>query len=74
MTSIPFMGVNITLDSRQRDESPGVWWPHASLTIVSTGVVLKDVAHGEHCGSKEEADAVALRIARRRIREVLHQG
>ncbi|SFU47858.1 hypothetical protein SAMN04489707_1005115 [Paenacidovorax caeni] len=74
MTGILFMGVNITPDSEERDELPGRWWPHASLTLASTGAALEDVVHYENYRSKEEADAVALHLARRRIRDELHQG
>ena len=74
MSSILFMGVSITPQSYEHDELPGAWWPRASLSLASTGAVLKEVVHPEHCRSKEEADAVALRLARRRIRDELHQG
>jgi len=74
MASIPFMGVIITLESHERDELPGVWWPRASLTVASTGAKLEPVTHHDHYGTKADADAFALRLARRRINNELHQG
>ena len=74
MTNTLFMGVSITLDSFEREELPGVWWPHASLALASSGAKLEDVVHAQHHASKAEADAAALRIAKRRIRNELHQG
>lgn len=74
MASIPFMGVNITLESHERDELPGVWWPRASLTVASTGAELKPVTHDGHYRTKADADAFALRPARRRINNEWHQG
>lgn len=74
MTTTLFMGVHITLDSFERDGLPGTWLPHASLALASSGAKLQDVVHAEHHASKAEADAAALRIAKRRIRHELHQG
>lgn len=73
MADTLFMGVSITPASFERDELPGVWWPRASLTA-STGAGLEEVALSEHRSTKDEADAAALKVAKRRIREALHQG
>lgn len=73
MAATLFMGVSITPDSFEREELPGVWWPHASLRA-ATGAELEGVALAEHRPSKDEADAAALRAAMRRIRQELHQG
>ncbi|MFT3813916.1 MAG: hypothetical protein QM740_11115 [Acidovorax sp.] len=67
-----FMGVNVTLDSRQRDGE--AWWPHATLRNAANGQALEPVESPQPCATQAEADAVALRLAKRRIREALHQG
>lgn len=67
----PYMGVTITPDSRQRD---GVWQPHATLRSAATGQALEPVEHPQPCATQAEADALALRVAKRRIREALYQG
>ena len=68
------MGVSITLDSFERDELPGVWWPHATLIQSQGNKELEDVAHHQHFETKAEADHMALRIAKRRAKDELHQG
>ncbi|WP_028602708.1 hypothetical protein [Ottowia thiooxydans] len=74
MTTTFFMGVSITLDSFERNELPGVWWPHASLVVAPGSKTLENVSHDEHYASRAEADGMALRIAKRRIRDEMHQG
>jgi hypothetical protein len=69
-----YMGVSITPDSEQRPETPGLWWPRATLRKAATGETLWVVTHPQHCASQEEADATALRMAKRHVREELHQG
>lgn len=66
-------GVMVTPDSFQRDELPGVWWPHASLTDTKDGAELEPVTHNVHEASNERADAVALNLAAERIRAGEHR-
>ncbi|GAB2470390.1 hypothetical protein GCM10027082_22170 [Comamonas humi] len=74
MSSSLFMGVKITPDSHPHDELPGIWLPLARLQIAATGQALEDVRDKQPCDSQADADARALRVAIRRIREGLHQG
>ncbi|ARU05743.1 hypothetical protein CCO03_14550 [Comamonas serinivorans] len=68
------MGVSITPDSKQRADTPGQWWPHATLRHMGRGENWPPISHPQACASQDEADAVALRLAKRHIREALHQG
>lgn len=68
------MGVRITPDSREIDGQPGQWQPHASLVDTATGAALDAVSDNEACDSQADADARALRIARRGLMKKLHQG
>ncbi len=73
MADTLFMGASIPLASFARDEAPGAWWPRASFRSTH-GAAPKSVAASEHYSSKNDADAAALRLAMRLIREELHQG
>ncbi|CAB5689120.1 Uncharacterised protein [Delftia tsuruhatensis] len=77
MDSLLYMGVRITPDSRQvaPDQAQATTWlPHASLLDTATGRALEPVCDGEPCGTQADADARALRLARRSIMKRLHQG
>ena len=67
------MGVLVTLDSFQRDDLPGVWWPCAHLTDTKDGQELEDFRHNVPQASKERADAEALTGATKRIRAGEHR-
>jgi len=72
MSGFLFMGVTITPDSRQ-GETPQAWQPSATLHSAA-GKELGSVTDARCFASKTEADEAALRLARRHIREHLHQG
>ncbi len=74
MPSHLYMGVRITPDSREVAGQPGCWQPHASLMDTATGAALDAVSDDEACGSQADADARALRLARRGLMKKLHQG
>lgn len=74
MSSHLYMGVRITPDSREIDGRPGWWQPRASLLDTATGAALGAVSDDEACDSQADADARALRIARRGLMKKLHQG
>lgn len=77
MDSLLYMGVRITPDSRQiaaGEDRAAAWLPHASLLDTATGRALEPVCDGEPCGTQADADARALRLARRSIMKRLHQG
>lgn len=74
MSSIPYMGVTITLESEQRDGALAQWWPRATLRHIARGETWPTITNAQPCESQAEADAVALRLAKRHIREALHQG
>ena len=71
-----YMGVKIMPTSQHRVDHAAhpAWWPRAALADAATGQALPPVVHTEPCATREEADALALRIAKRRIRDALHQG
>lgn len=68
------MGVTITPDSHQRDGLAGAWWPSARLHDAASGQELAPLVDSRHFSSKAEADELALRLAKRRVRDSLHQG
>lgn len=69
-----YMGVRITPDSHEIDGQPGLWRPHASLVDTATGAALEAVSDDDACDSRADADARALRLARRGLMKKLHQG
>lgn len=74
MESHLYMGVRITPDSHETAGQPGRWLPRARLLDTATGAALDAVSDDEACDSQAEADARALRIARRWLMKKLHQG
>ncbi|MDR0225087.1 MAG: hypothetical protein LBI66_01595 [Burkholderiaceae bacterium] len=74
MDSILYMGVRITPDSQADATHPGRWLPHARLEDSATGAPLEAVSDDEACESQADADARALRLARRFVMKKLHQG
>jgi len=83
MDSLLYMGVRITPASLPAPASPaqgpgtapsGAWLPRAHLLEVASGRPLDAVTDDQPCETQEEADARALRLARRHVMKVLHQG
>lgn len=72
--SLLYMGVRITPASLPSSTPPGQWLPCAQLLEVASGRALQAVADDQPCDTREEADARALRLARRHVMKTLHQG
>lgn len=71
MDSLLYMGVRITPASLPSDASPGAWLPRATL---ASGKALEAVTDDQPCDTQPEADARALRLGKRHVMKVLHQG
>lgn len=74
MDSLLYMGVRITPASLPCDATPGAWLPRATLLEVASGKALESVTDDQSCDTREEADARALRLGKRHVMKVLHQG
>lgn len=73
MNGTKFRDVIIGPDSYQHDDLPGVWWPHSSLRDSESLKELDPVAHSMHARTLEEADAMAMQIAIKRVLEGIHR-
>ncbi|AOV02804.1 MULTISPECIES: hypothetical protein [Delftia] len=74
MDSLLYMGVRITPASLPSDVTPGAWLPRATLLEVASGKALGAVTEDQGCDTRQEADARALRLGKRHVMKVLHQG
>lgn len=74
MDSLLYMGVRITPASLPSEASAGAWLPRATLLEVASGKALEAITDDQPCDTQPEADARALRLGKRHVMKVLHQG